>query len=67
MATAVPASRHAAVATCEQAIQSLGGLGMTWEHPLHYWYRRALWFETYERSSRAYLDEVADTVLTGSV
>jgi alkylation response protein AidB-like acyl-CoA dehydrogenase len=32
----------AAVAACERAIQVLGGIGFTWEHPLHTYYKRAL-------------------------
>jgi alkylation response protein AidB-like acyl-CoA dehydrogenase len=33
---------EAAVGACERAIQVSGGLGFTWEHPLHRWYKRAL-------------------------
>jgi alkylation response protein AidB-like acyl-CoA dehydrogenase len=33
---------EAAVATCERAIQVHGGIGFTWEHPLHRFYKRAL-------------------------
>ena len=33
---------EAAVRTCERAIQVHGGIGFTWEHPLHRYYRRAL-------------------------
>jgi alkylation response protein AidB-like acyl-CoA dehydrogenase len=33
---------EAAVAACERAIQVHGGVGFTWEHPLHRWYKRAL-------------------------
>jgi alkylation response protein AidB-like acyl-CoA dehydrogenase len=33
---------EAAVATCERAIQVHGGIGFTWEHPLHRYYKRAL-------------------------
>jgi alkylation response protein AidB-like acyl-CoA dehydrogenase len=33
---------EAAVAACERAIQAHGGIGFTWEHPLHRYYRRAL-------------------------
>jgi hypothetical protein len=33
----------AAVHACETAIQVSGGMGVTWEYPLHRWYRRALW------------------------
>jgi alkylation response protein AidB-like acyl-CoA dehydrogenase len=32
----------AAVDTCEKAIQAHGGIGFTWEHPLHRFYKRAL-------------------------
>lgn len=63
VSSAVPAARAAAVANCEQAIQTLGGTGMTSEHPLHYWYRRALWLERRNRATRVHLDEVAHAVL----
>ncbi|HCP62621.1 MAG TPA: acyl-CoA dehydrogenase [Actinobacteria bacterium] len=33
---------EAAVDTCEKAIQAHGGIGFTWEHPLHRFYKRAL-------------------------
>ncbi len=36
------AASEAAVAACEAAIQVHGGLGFTWEHPLHRFYKRAL-------------------------
>jgi alkylation response protein AidB-like acyl-CoA dehydrogenase len=60
---ALPAAREAAVTTSEQAIQTLGGLGMTWEHPLHLWYRRALWLQAYGTADEEYLDRVAAAVL----
>jgi len=46
----------AAVAACERAIQVLGGIGFTWEHPLHIYYKRALWIQAhggYPREQRA--------------
>jgi alkylation response protein AidB-like acyl-CoA dehydrogenase len=46
----------AAVAACERAIQVLGGIGFTWEHPLHTFYKRALWIQAhggYPREQRA--------------
>jgi alkylation response protein AidB-like acyl-CoA dehydrogenase len=46
----------AAVAACERAIQVLGGVGFTWEHPLHTYYKRALWIQAhggYSRDQRA--------------
>src|SRR5205814_7579032 len=33
---------EAAVAACERSIQVHGGVGFTWEHPLHRFYKRAL-------------------------
>jgi alkylation response protein AidB-like acyl-CoA dehydrogenase len=36
---------EAAVAACERSIQAHGGIGFTWEHPLHRFYKRALWLE----------------------
>jgi alkylation response protein AidB-like acyl-CoA dehydrogenase len=38
---------EAAVRTCERSIQVHGGIGFTWEHPLHRFYRRALWIAAY--------------------
>src|SRR5581483_4644271 len=38
---------EAAVAVCERAIQVHGGIGFTWEHPLHRWYKRALALEAF--------------------
>jgi alkylation response protein AidB-like acyl-CoA dehydrogenase len=37
----------AAVQSCESAIQVLGGIGMTWEHPIHRFYKRALWLAAF--------------------
>ena len=37
----------AAVAACERAIQVLGGIGFTWEHPLYTYYKRALWIQAH--------------------
>jgi alkylation response protein AidB-like acyl-CoA dehydrogenase len=41
-AAAKARASEAAVAAAEAAIQVHGGLGFTWEHPLHRWYKRAL-------------------------
>ncbi len=38
-------STEAAVVACERSIQVHGGIGFTWEHPLHRFYKRALWLE----------------------
>jgi len=37
---------EAAVLACEKSIQAHGGIGFTWEHPLHRYYKRALWLES---------------------
>jgi alkylation response protein AidB-like acyl-CoA dehydrogenase len=38
---------EAAVAACERSIQIHGGIGFTWEHVLHRYYKRALWIQAY--------------------
>jgi hypothetical protein len=46
----------AAVAACERSIQAHGGIGFTWEHVLHHYYKRALWIQAfggYAREQRA--------------
>jgi alkylation response protein AidB-like acyl-CoA dehydrogenase len=45
-----------AVSACERAIQVLGGIGFTFEHVLHRYYKRALWIQArggYPRELRA--------------
>jgi alkylation response protein AidB-like acyl-CoA dehydrogenase len=42
----------AAVAACERVIQVLGGIGFTWEHVLHTYYKRALWIQAHGGYSR---------------
>jgi alkylation response protein AidB-like acyl-CoA dehydrogenase len=37
-----------AVAACERSIQVHGGIGFTWEHVLHEYYKRALWIQAYD-------------------
>ncbi|MFG3690378.1 acyl-CoA dehydrogenase family protein [Micromonospora sp. NPDC047740] len=44
---AVLVARDAAVRTCETAVQITGGMGVTWEYPLHRWLRRALWLDAF--------------------
>jgi alkylation response protein AidB-like acyl-CoA dehydrogenase len=45
---ATVASRAAALRATESAIQVFGGIGFTWEHPAHRWYRRALWIDGFQ-------------------
>jgi alkylation response protein AidB-like acyl-CoA dehydrogenase len=37
----------AAVDACERSIQVHGGIGFTWEHVLHVYYKRAQWIQAY--------------------
>ena len=37
----------AAVDACERSIQVHGGIGFTWEHVLHVYYKRALWIQAH--------------------
>jgi alkylation response protein AidB-like acyl-CoA dehydrogenase len=41
-AAAKARAAEAAISVCERAIQAHGGIGFTWEHPLHRYYKRAL-------------------------
>jgi alkylation response protein AidB-like acyl-CoA dehydrogenase len=48
--------------TTNQAVQMHGGIGFTWEHDLHFWFKRAKWNElafgdaTYHRERLAQLE-----------
>ena len=53
----------AAVAACERSIQVLGGIGFTWEHMLHRYYKRALWLQSFAGSARTHRAAVADALL----
>jgi alkylation response protein AidB-like acyl-CoA dehydrogenase len=54
---------EAAVSACERSIQILGGIGFTWEHPLHRYYKRAQWIEAFDGFPAAQRAEVADRLL----
>jgi alkylation response protein AidB-like acyl-CoA dehydrogenase len=54
---------EAAVAACERSIQVHGGTGFTWEHPLHRFYKRALWLEGFGARPAELRGEVADSLL----
>jgi alkylation response protein AidB-like acyl-CoA dehydrogenase len=54
---------EAAVAACERSIQVLGGIGFTWEHPLHRLYKRALWLEGFGSRPAELRAEVAESLL----
>jgi alkylation response protein AidB-like acyl-CoA dehydrogenase len=46
-AAAVARAAEAAVTACERSIQAHGGIGFTWEHPLHLFYKRAQWIRAF--------------------
>jgi alkylation response protein AidB-like acyl-CoA dehydrogenase len=54
---------EAAVAACERAIQVHGGIGFTWEHLLHRYYKRAQWIESFGGFPAAQRAEVAAALL----
>lgn len=65
VAEAVIAARRAAVHSCEAAVQTLGGTGVTWEYPLHRWLRRALWLEAFATLDPDPYATVANRLLAG--
>ena len=54
---------ESAVAVCETAIQSLGGIGFTWEHRLHRLYKRALGIESFGASGTRLRAEIAASLI----
>ena len=52
-----------AVAACERSIQVHGGIGFTWEHVLHRYYKRALWIQAFGGYGRKYRAHVAAWLL----
>jgi Acyl-CoA dehydrogenase, C-terminal domain len=53
----------AAVAACERSIQIHGGMGFTWEHVLHSYYKRALWIQAFGGYARKQRAQVAAWLL----
>jgi alkylation response protein AidB-like acyl-CoA dehydrogenase len=47
-AAAKARASEAAVAACENSIQVHGGIGFTWEHILHRYYKRAQWIAAFD-------------------
>jgi len=62
--TAKAQATEAAVAACERSIQVHGGIGFTWEHPLHRYYKRALWLEGALGYGREHRAQVAQYLLS---
>ncbi|MFL5964273.1 MAG: acyl-CoA dehydrogenase family protein [Gaiellaceae bacterium] len=65
VAAAKSQAAEAAVLACEKAIQAHGGIGFTWEHPLHRYYKRALWLEGALGYGREHRAEIASALLAG--
>jgi alkylation response protein AidB-like acyl-CoA dehydrogenase len=61
------AAADAAVFAAERAIQTFGGIGMTWDAPVHRWYKRALAATVFEGTSTAHRDQVAAALLDTAV
>jgi alkylation response protein AidB-like acyl-CoA dehydrogenase len=53
----------AAVAACERSIQVHGGIGFTWEHILHRFYKRAQWIESFAGYGSAHRSAIAASLL----
>jgi alkylation response protein AidB-like acyl-CoA dehydrogenase len=64
---AVPAAKsfagEAAVAACERSIQVHGGIGFTWEHVLHRFYKRAQWINSFDGFGPRHRAALADLVV----
>jgi alkylation response protein AidB-like acyl-CoA dehydrogenase len=53
----------AVVSACERSIQVHGGIGFTWEHVLHEYYKRALWIQGFGGYGREHRAEIAAWLL----
>jgi len=54
---------ESAVLACERAIQIHGGIGFTWEHVLHRYYKRAQWLAAYGGFPAVYRRAIARSLL----
>ncbi len=52
-----------AVAACERSIQVHGGIGFTWEHVLHRYYKRAQWLDAFGGHAAKQREAVAAALL----
>ncbi len=53
----------AATLAAENAIQAMGGIGFTWDHPLHRFYKRAQWIASFDGTGRSRRAELAAQLL----
>ncbi len=63
VASAKAQAAETAVAACERAIQVHGGIGFTWEHPLHRYYKRAQWLDAFGGHAASHRAVVAAALL----
>ena len=63
VASAKAFAAEAAVAACERSIQVHGGIGFTWEHDLHRYYKRAQWLDAFGGHAAVHRAAVAAAVL----
>jgi alkylation response protein AidB-like acyl-CoA dehydrogenase len=63
VAGAAVSAGEGAVFACEQSIQVHGGIGFTWEHVLHRYYKRAQWINGFEGTARFHRAAIADRIL----
>jgi acyl-CoA dehydrogenase len=64
-ATATVAAARAAVGGCETAIQAMGGIGFTWDHPLHRFYKRAQWIAAFDGGPASRRADLATLIFAG--
>ena len=65
-AVAAVVALDAAVSCAHECIQVLGGIGYTWEHPAHRYYRRALSLRALLGPSAQWARQVAELALDGA-
>jgi len=63
VASAKSFAAEAAVAACERSIQAHGGIGFTWEHVLHRYYKRAQWLDAFGGHASRHRETVAASLL----
>jgi alkylation response protein AidB-like acyl-CoA dehydrogenase len=66
VAAAKASATEGAVFACENAIQVHGGIGFTYEHVLHRFYKRAQWLEAFEGFGRVHRANVAAALVDGT-
>jgi alkylation response protein AidB-like acyl-CoA dehydrogenase len=63
VAAAKSFAAETAVAACERSIQVHGGIGFTWEHVLHRYYKRAQWIDAFGGHAAKHREVVAAALL----